>query len=262
MSNKSTIHNSQKIMDVKDLIVNYGEGKNTFTAVKGISFHIPKNKTLGLVGESGCGKTSTGMAILRLIPAAGGSILWQGTDILSLSKEQFFPYRKHIQIIFQNPDSSLNPRIMIKSSLKEAMELGYPDNKQDWNDIIADKLLLVGLNTDYQNRYPHELSGGQLQRVGIARALCVNPQLIICDEPVSSLDVSIQAQILNLLIDLQDTLGLSYLFISHDLSVVRHISHDVAVMRNGHIREFGPVQSVFSDPQSTYTKKLLEAVPR
>jgi ABC-type oligopeptide transport system ATPase subunit len=249
------------LLDVKNLKVQYGSGKNTFTAVDGISFRVKKHRTLGLVGESGCGKTSTGLAIIRLIPVASGRIRYRGKDLLSLPAYKFLPFRKRIQIIFQNPDSSLNPRLTIRTSLQEALSLGHPKEKDRWDEYLREKLELVGLSSEYQMRYPHELSGGQLQRIGIARALCVEPELIICDEPVSSLDVSIQAQILNLLVDLQKNLGLSYIFISHDLSVIRHISHELAVMHKGTIKEIGTVEDIFSNPKSKYTKSLLAALP-
>ncbi len=253
--------NKRPILELKDLEVVYNSGSKTFKAVKGISFKVPEGQTLGLVGESGCGKTSTGMAIIRLIPAAGGHIYWRGKEVLSLSNNDFYPFRKKIQIIFQNPDSSLNPRISIRSSLQEALVLGHPKEKHIWPQIIEEKLRTVGLDPAYQNRYPHEFSGGQLQRIGIARALCVEPEFIICDEPVSSLDVSIQAQILNLLMDLQENLGLSYLFISHDLAVIRHISHHIAIMQQGEIQEINETEAIFNNPQSEYSKILLNAVP-
>jgi len=242
-----------ELLDVKNLKVEYTNGKKQFIAVNGISFSVKKNKTTALVGESGCGKTTTGMAILKLLPIKSGQILWRGKDLISLSPSEFRPFRKKIQIIFQNPDSSLNPKLSIKSSMREALELSHPKEKNMWNDIIADRFEKVGLDPSYLSRYPHEFSGGQLQRIGIARALCV--------EPVSSLDVSIQAQILNLLMDLQDQLGLSYLFISHDLSVVRHIAQEVAVMYRGTIKEMGKVDDVFSNPQSSYTQELLDSIP-
>ncbi len=250
-----------ELLDVKNLKVNYYKNQEEFQAVKGISFQIKRNKTLGLVGESGCGKTTTGLAIARLIPTATGAVFFKGKNLLEMSPREFKPYRKKIQIIFQDPYSSLNPRLSLRKSLSEALELSHPEDKKQWPQIMAHKMEQVGLVPEYLDRFPHEFSGGQLQRLGIARALCVEPELIICDEPVSSLDVSIQAQILNLLMDLQGQLGLSYLFISHDLSVVKHISDEVAVMSKGCIREIGTVENVFGNPQSTYTKTLLESIP-
>jgi ABC-type oligopeptide transport system ATPase subunit len=230
-------------------------------AVKGISFSIPKGKTLGLVGESGCGKTSTGMSIARLAPRSGGRILWQGNEISKLSNPQFEPYRKKIQVIFQNPVSSLNPRLTIFQSLGEALKLGHPKEKKSWEDIALETLSKVGLQAETLHRYPHEFSGGQLQRIGIARALCVGPELLICDEPVSSLDVSIQAQILNLLLELQAQLGLTYLFISHDLNVVHHIAQEVVIMAQGQVQEIGNTEQIFKNPQSPYTQELIQAIP-
>jgi ABC-type oligopeptide transport system ATPase subunit len=249
------------LLDVSGLTVEFGHGKDRFLAVNAVNFRIPRHTTLGLVGESGSGKTTVGRAILRLLKPAAGSIRFDGAELSDLSDRAFRPYRKRMQMIFQDPYSSLDPRLSIRGSLKEALELGHPGEAKDWEDLMADKMRRVGLDPDYLGRYPHEFSGGQRQRIGIARALCVEPEFIICDEPVSSLDVSIQAQILNLLMDLQDNLGLSYLFISHDLRVVKHISKEVAVMRRGEIVERKPTEELYGNPEHEYTRTLLDAIP-
>ena len=204
-------------------------------AVDGISFDIQPGRTLGLVGESGCGKTTAGRTILRLIPATAGDAYLNGVSIFELGSEDLRMARRHMQIIFQDPYSSLNPRMTVGAIVGEALNIHNIGTRDDRQDHVADLLKRVGLSQDYINRYPHEFSGGQRQRIGIARALALQPQLIICDEPVSALDVSIQAQILNLLEDLQNEFSLTYLFIAHDLSVVSHISDDVAVMYLGRI---------------------------
>ncbi len=249
------------MIELKDLCVEFGKGQDIVKAVNKVSFSIPKNSTLGLVGESGSGKTTVGRAIIRLVKPKSGQILFAGKDLQGLSDSQFLPYRKKMQMIFQDPYSSLDPRMSIRGSLKEALELGHPDEKKIWEDIAAEKMKIVGLDPEYLSRYPHEFSGGQRQRIGIARALCVEPEFLICDEPVSSLDVSIQAQILNLLMDLQSQLGLSYLFISHDLRVVKHISQKVAVMQKGQIVEMSDTDALYQNPQHVYTQTLLAAIP-
>lgn len=231
-------------------------------AVDGISFDVPRGKTVGLVGESGSGKTTTGRAIARLVPVTSGSVAYEGEDLAQFSRAAFFPYRKKIQVIFQDPFGSLNPRMTIYSIIAEPLTIHFKDwSKSQKEQRVAELLTKVGLNPDFMHRYPHQFSGGQRQRIGIARALAVEPEFIICDEPVSALDVSVQAQIVNLLQDLQDELGLTYLFIAHDLAVVEHISDEVLVMTEGKIVEQASAEAIYSDPQHPYTKKLLAAVP-
>ncbi len=249
------------LLSVSGLCITYGQGTNAFQAVRDVSFVIPRRKTLALVGESGSGKTTIGRALVRLIRPTAGKLVYDGTDLSGLSDRQFQPYRKRMQMVFQDPYSSLDPRLSIRGTLREALSLGHPGREAEWEDILAVKMRLVGLDPEYLARYPHEFSGGQRQRIGIARALCVDPEFVVCDEPVSSLDVSIQAQILNLLMDLQDRLGLTYLFISHDLRVVKHIAHQLAVMRKGEIVETGEAEAVYSNPQHAYTRALLDAIP-
>jgi ABC-type oligopeptide transport system ATPase subunit len=246
---------------VDGLRVVFGHGRDLVEAVRGVGFRIPRHATLGLVGESGSGKTTVGRAIIRLLIPSAGSIRFDGADLGSLSESGFKPYRKRIQMIFQDPYSSLDPRLSIRGTLKEALELGHPGRRGEWEGILEEKMRLVGLDPEYLSRYPHEFSGGQRQRIGIARALCVEPEFLICDEPVSSLDVSIQAQILNLLMDLQDRLGLSYLFISHDLRVVKHIAREVAVMQRGEIVELKETEELYRAPEHAYTRTLLDAIP-
>jgi len=231
-------------------------------AVDGISFDIPRGKTVGLVGESGSGKTTTGRAIARLVPLTAGSVYYNGVDLATFNNREFFPYRKKIQVIFQDPFSSLNPRMTIFSIISEPLDIHFKDwNKAQKQERVADLLDKVGLNADLMQRYPHQFSGGQRQRIGIARALAVEPDFIVCDEPVSALDVSVQAQIVNLLQDLQKDLGLTYLFIAHDLAVVEHISDEVLVMTEGKIVEQASADKIYNNPQHPYTIKLLQAVP-
>ena len=231
-------------------------------AVDGVSFDIPKGKTVGLVGESGSGKTTIGRAIARLVPLSAGSIHYNGVDLATFNNREFFPYRKKIQVIFQDPFSSLNPRMTIFSIIAEPLDIHFKGwNKVQKQERVANLLDKVGLNADLMQRYPHQFSGGQRQRIGIARALAVEPDFIVCDEPVSALDVSVQAQIVNLLQDLQEDLGLTYLFIAHDLAVVEHISDEVLVMTEGKIVEQASADEIYNNPQHPYTIKLLEAVP-
>jgi peptide/nickel transport system ATP-binding protein len=241
----------------------FGKTVDYFKAVNGVSFKLRRGKTLGLVGESGCGKTTLGRAILRLLEPTAGQVIYNGVDITSLNKKDLKNMRSKIQIIFQDPYSSLNPRMSIEEILLEPMNLHSigKDRKErlDKAKWLMDK---VGLSASQLKRYPHEFSGGQRQRICIARALAVNPEFIICDESVSALDVSVQAQVLNLLLDLQEEFGLTYIFISHDLSVVNFISDDVAVMNSGKLVEVDKATKVYTDPQEEYTKKLLAAIPK
>ncbi len=230
-------------------------------AVDGVSFDIERGKTLGLVGESGSGKTTIGRLILRLLDATSGNAYLDGVDIFSLNKDELRRFRRKMQIVFQDPYGSLNPRMTVGSAIGEALVIHKLGNRKSRRERVAELLKLVGLETDHTNRYPHEFSGGQRQRIGIARALSVEPELIIADEPVSALDVSIRSQILRLFKDLQDKFHLTYLFIAHDLNVVRFISHKVAVIYSGRIVEMAQTQELFSNPLHPYTKALLNAVP-
>ncbi|QSR89667.1 ABC transporter ATP-binding protein [Methylacidiphilum caldifontis] len=240
----------------------FGKSKQFVKAVDEVSFKIKKGQTVGLVGESGSGKTTIGRTIVKLQDPTAGSILFEGEPIHHLSQRQFRPYRKKIQMIFQDPHNSLNPRLNIEAILREPLDIHFPGmTKNQKREKIVDLLEKVGLKADHIFRYPHEFSGGQRQRIGIARAIAVNPQLIICDEPVSALDVSVQAQIINLLLDLQEELKLSYLFISHDLAVVEYVSDYVLVLNKGKIVEEGIPEEIYKHPKDEYTKKLISAIP-
>jgi len=231
-------------------------------AVDGVSFFIKRGETLGLVGESGCGKTTTGRCILQLETATAGEILYNGKDLTKLTQKEMSPIREKIQVIFQDPFSSLNPRMKIGDILAEPMAVhNIITDKEGRDNRVRELLSLCGLDPKFSDRYPHEMSGGQRQRVGIARALALNPEFIICDEAVSALDVSIQAQVINLLEDLRDEFGLTYLFISHDLSVIRHLCQRVAVMYLGHIVELAECDELYDNPIHPYTRALLAAVP-
>jgi oligopeptide transport system ATP-binding protein len=230
-------------------------------AVDGVSFSIPEGKTLGLVGESGSGKSTTGYCILQLLKPTGGSIRFNDVELTGLKGEGLRRARQHMQIVFQDPYSSLDPRMTVGSIVAEPLEVHRIGTRKGRTERVRRLLEVVGFNPNFTNRYPHEFSGGQRQRIGIARALALSPKLIVCDEPVSALDVSIQAQILNLLKDLQRDFGLTYLFISHDLAVVRTMADEIAVMNQGKLVEVGPAEEVYLHPKDEYTRALFTAVP-
>ena len=256
------------ILDVRNLSKSFWTreglfGKREFQAVKNVSFRLRKGKTLGLVGESGSGKTTVGLTLMRLHEATGGEVLFEGRDILKMTPKQFMAYKRRIQIIFQNPYASLNPRFTIGQILTEPMMIhGIGASGQERAELAFEMLGKVGLPEVSFYKYPHEFSGGQRQRIAIARCLTLKPDILICDESVSALDVSVQAQVLNLLQDLQDEFGLSYLFISHDLAVVKYISDEVMVMSEGELVEMADSDAIYRDPQQPYTQRLLSAIPR
>ena len=256
------------ILDVRDLKKSFYSrkglfGKEEFQAVKGVSFQLAKGKTLGLVGESGSGKTTIGLLLMRLQAATGGKALFEGQDILAMSEKEFARYQRKIQIIFQNPYASLNPRFTVGQILMEPMQVhGIGANDAERKQMALDLLERVSLPAQAFYRYPHEFSGGQRQRIAIARCLTLKPEILICDESVSALDVSVQAQVLNLLQDLQDEFGLSYIFISHDLSVVKYISDQIMVMNHGDLVEIANSDDLYQSPQHEYTKRLLSAIPQ
>lgn len=250
------------MLKITDLKMHFKSKTQTVRAVDGVSFHINAGETLGLVGESGCGKSTLGRAILRLYEPTSGKIEFQGQDITHMSMRVIRPIRRNLQIIFQDPYASLNPRMTVGNIIGEALQIHdlFPEGNTR-QERIRELISIVGLRPESLTRYPHEFSGGQRQRIGIARALAVQPKFIVCDEPVSALDVSIQAQIVNLLQDLQERLKLTYLFIAHDLMIVKHISTRIAVMYLGNLAEIGPAKELYEDPKHPYTKALLSAVP-
>ena len=255
--------NTQNLVEVKNLCKYFKVGKKQILkAVDNVSFNIRKGETLGLVGESGCGKTTCGRTIIKLYDATSGEVLFDGKDISKIkSREENLKFKKSAQIIFQDPYASLDPRMTIGEIIAEGIDVHYNLDTKAKNEKVNELVLKVGLTTDYANRFAHELSGGQRQRIGIARALAVEPQFIVCDEPISALDVSIQAQIVNLLIKLQKEAGLTYLFISHDLSMVKHISDRVGVMYLGSMVELASNHDLYDEPMHPYTKALISAIP-
>ncbi len=256
------------LLEVRDLKKHFPVKKGILSrtvghvrAVDGVSFSLRQGETFGLVGESGCGKTTVGRSILRLIEPTAGQVVFNGQDLLTLDTEELRQVRGSLKIIFQDPYSSLNPRMNVGKIIAEPIRNHLKNTKAQTRDRVAHLMESVGLHPDQMSRYPHEFSGGQRQRIGIARALALNPMVIVCDEPVSALDVSIQAQVINLLVELQEKMNLSYIFIAHDLSVVEHISDRVAVMYLGRIVEMATDRELYQNPQHPYTQALLSAVP-
>ena len=253
----------KKLVEVKHLKQYFGTKNNLVKAIDDISFDIYEGETFGLVGESGSGKSTTGRALLRLYQPTDGEILFEGKDIATLTKgKELLEFRKEAQMIFQDPYASLDSRMKVRDIIAEGIDIHHlASTKEERNQIVDELLETVGLNREHANRYPHEFSGGQRQRIGIARALALNPKFIVCDEAISALDVSVQAQIVNLLKKLQKEKGLTYLFIAHDLSMVKYISDRIAVMYRGRIVEMGSAECVYTNPQHAYTKSLLSAIP-
>ncbi|MCM1037772.1 MAG: ATP-binding cassette domain-containing protein [Ruminococcus sp.] len=251
----------QPCIEVKNLKKYFDVGKGKLHAVDDISFKIGKGKTMGVVGESGCGKSTLGRTIIHQHESTAGQIFFNGKDVTHVKGKELKDLREHMQIVFQDPYSSLNPRYTVEETIKEPLKLSKRYSKNQLGDEVTRLMELCGIDERLRLAYPHELDGGRRQRVGIARALSLNPDFIVCDEPVSALDVSIQAQVLNLLQDLQEQHGLTYMFVTHDLSVVRHISHDICVMYLGQLVETSPSKELFVKPLHPYTKALLSAIP-
>lgn len=260
--------NMDPVLRVEDLKIYFpmkkgflGAGSAHIKAVDGVSFYLNEGETLGLVGESGCGKSTTARGILRLVPVTDGKVFFQGRDLTELEEGKFRPFRRDIQMVFQDPYASLNPRRTVGSIISEPLAIHRIGTLSERRNRVIELLQTVGLSPDHYSRFPHQFSGGQRQRIGVARALALNPKIIICDEPVSALDVSIQAQIINLLDGLQKDLGMAYLFISHDLGVVRHVSKRIAVMYLGKIVELSEREELFASPLHPYTRGLLKSIP-
>lgn len=260
--------NIEKLIEIKNMKKYFIKNKGFFSkklevvkAVDDVSFYIKKGETLGLVGESGCGKSTTGRTLIRLYEPTAGEIIYNGVDIAKFNKHELMPYRKKMQMIFQDPYASLNSRMTVSDIIGEPMDIHHLASGKDRQDNIYKLLETVGLGKDHASRYPHEFSGGQRQRIGIARALAVDPEFIICDEPISALDVSIQAQVVNMLDDLQQERGLTYLFIAHDLSMVKHISNRVGVMYLGSLVEVAKSSDLYKKPTHPYTQALLSSIP-
>jgi oligopeptide transport system ATP-binding protein len=266
---RSGLSQAERLVDVKNLRMYFPVRRGLLIertvghvhAVDDISFYVRRGETLGLVGESGCGKSTTGRAVLQIYKPTAGEVLYKGTDITKLSQRALIPYRRNMQMIFQDPFASLDPRMTVGGIISEPMEIHNIYRSKEREERVREMLRVVGLNPYFANRYPHEFSGGQRQRIGVARALVLDPEFIVCDEPISALDVSIQAQMINLLEDLQERFNLTYLFIAHDLAVVRHISDRVAVMYVGKIVEVADRNELYDQPLHPYTKALLSAVP-
>ena len=249
------------LIEVKNLKKYFATSKGTLHAVDDVTLTIEEGKTMGVVGESGCGKSTLGRTIIHLLESTDGQILYKGEDVTHVNEHKLKEIRKNMQIIFQDPYSSLNPRLTVEETVQEPLKIAHKYTKAQLEEETNKLMALVGIDRRMRKAYPHELDGGRRQRVGIARALAVNPKFIVCDEPVSALDVSIQAQILNLLRDLQKQIGLSYMFVTHDLSVVRHISDDICVMYLGQLVETSESKELFKSPLHPYTKALLSAIP-
>lgn len=268
MSDSTAPSTPEKLFEIKGLKktfnipAGFGKTAKKVEAVKGIDFDVYQGETLSIVGESGCGKSTTAKMLLNIEKPSVGQIFFRGRDLATYSNADWKAYRKKVQVIFQDPYSSLNPRWKVGTIIAEPLKLNTQLSKTEITDKVYEIMAKVGLHEDWYNRYPHQFSGGQRQRIGIARALILNPEVIICDEPVSALDVSIQAQVLNLLLDLQEEFNLTYVFISHDLSVVEHISDRIMVMYFGEVVETGSVDDIFENTQHQYTQKLLSAIPK
>ncbi|MCI2106165.1 MAG: ATP-binding cassette domain-containing protein [Intestinimonas sp.] len=253
----------EALLEVKNLKKYFATPRGTLHAVDNVSFTIKKGQTLGVVGESGCGKSTLGRTILHLLEPTDGAILFEGRDITKVNKKKFHVLRQEMQMIFQDPFSSINPRMTVSGIIEEPVKIyKMKSNEKERREYVQHLMRTVGLSEDMENKYPHEMDGGRRQRIGIARALALDPKFIVCDEPVSALDVSIQAQILNLMMDLQEQMNLTFMFITHDLSVVKHISDEICVMYLGMLVEKSPSKELFKEQYHPYTKALLSAIPR